>query len=133
MLGFLKALSNTAQDSLQDSAILSEANVQDISNMPRYAGKTWAEVKADLINNNPLVSFFAQFGYLKNIATNIVGVFSLAFLSIKTYKNPFKAIQEDFKTIFKGAGVAITMGALFAIIWKLALIYIAFKQIKGKK
>ncbi|WP_300450653.1 hypothetical protein [uncultured Helicobacter sp.] len=133
MLGIFKlseALKTAGGEALSDERVLSETDVINISNALRYAGKSWEQVKAELLNQNALVRMFDSMPSLQGFALSIVGISKSAFSSIVEYKNPIRAAKEDVKMIFKGAGVVFTAGAILALAWKVALIYVVYKQCK---
>ncbi|WP_300734112.1 hypothetical protein [uncultured Helicobacter sp.] len=132
-LGIFKlseALKTAGGEALSDERVLSEADVINISNAPRYAGKSWEQVKAELLNQNALVRMFDSMPSLQGFALSIVGISKYAFNSIVEYKNPIRAAKEDVKMIFKGAGIVFTTGAILALAWKVALIYMAYKAVR---
>lgn len=120
-----------AYKKLNDSS-LEEAEVTNLTNNPRYANKTWAEVKAE-VKNEPFYNLVSSFGFLSDFFLTFLSLLKGSFLSIREYKNPIKAAKEDVMTILKGGSVVLSISALLALLWKFGLIYLVYKEIKKRK
>lgn len=129
MLG-LFTLGKEAYKKLDDST-LEEATVTNLTDHPRYANKTWAEIKAEL-KNEPFYNAVSGFGIFSNAFATIFSLIKGSFLSIKEYKNPIKAVKEDVLTLLKSGSILLSITALLALFWKIGLIYIVYKQIRKR-
>lgn len=121
LLPFLVA--NKVNDALQSDAnndyILSEAEAVQLG-APEYAGQSWESFKKQSPFYNALKSW--NDSIFKEFLITAGAIMRGSFQSMLTYKNPLTAIKDDLSTLFKGAGLGITLTALLAIAWKLAVI-----------
>lgn len=129
MLG-LFTLGKEAYKKLDDST-LEEATVTNLTDHPRYANKTWAEIKAE-VKNEPFFNVVSSFGIFGNVFNTLFSLIKGSFVSIKEYKNPIKAVKEDVLTLLKSGSVILSITALLALFWKIGLIYIVYKQIRKR-
>lgn len=129
MLGLFE-MGKEAYKKLSDSTI-EEAEVTNLTNNPRYANKTWAEIKAE-VKNEPFYNLFSSFGIVGDLFFTAFSLIKGSFVSIKEYKNPIKAVKEDVLTLFKGGSILLSISALLALFWKFGLIYLIYKQIRKR-
>ena len=133
MLGIYELFKKGMDKLPEDDYVLQEAEVENISGAQQYAGKSWAEVKAELTQNNPIVLLVNSIiPILTPLAVGIVGIVKSSFASILVYKNPITAVKEDISTILKGGATLLTLSAVLALAWKIAAVWATFNFIKKK-
>lgn len=133
MLGIYELFKKGTANLPDDNRVLQEAEVENISGAQEYAGKSWGEIKATLSQGNPIIKLINDIIPILAPLTNTIGaLISASFLSITKYKNPIKAVQEDISTILKGGATLLTLSAVLALAWKIAVVWGAFSFIKGK-
>lgn len=130
MLGLFEVSKETYKK-LNNSS-LEEAEVTNLNNNPKYANKTWAEVKAE-VKNEPFYNLVSSFGFLSDFFLVFLSVLKGSFISIKEYKNPIKAVKTDVLTILKSGSIVLSLSALLALLWKFGLAYLIYRQIKKGK
>lgn len=133
MIGLYELFKKGAEKIPENDYILQEAEVENISGAQEYAGKSWGEIKATLSQGNPIIKLINDIVPILAPLTNTIGaLISASFLSIAQYKNPIKAVQEDISTILKGGATLLTLSAILALAWKIAVVWGAFSFIKGR-
>ena len=133
MLGIIELIKNGMDKLPDDDTILDEAQVENITGAQEYAGKSWAQIKAELAQGNPFVQLInTLLPFLEPLTNTIGALVSASFLSISKYKNPVTAVKEDISMILKGGVSLLTLSAILAIAWKVATIWATFSFIKKK-
>ena len=136
-LFFAKSVGSAIYDAMTDTSnddyILSEAESRQISASDEYAGMTWGEYKAQ----SPFYNIVSGLNdsIFKEFAITMGAILRGMFQSALDYQNPLDMVKEDISAIFKGAGVGITLTAIGALAWKIAVIWatLAFVVKKFKK
>lgn len=112
-------VNDALNDTTNDDYLLTESNAAELGNKD-YAGMSWGDFKKQSPFYNALKSW--NDSIIKELLVSAGAIIRGAFQSMLTYKNPILALKDDLSTIFKGAGIGITITALLAIAWKLAVI-----------
>lgn len=133
MLGIFQLVKNGLDKLPDDNTILDEAQVENITGAQEYAGKSWAQIKAELSQGNPFVQLInTLLPFLEPLTNTIGAIVSASFLSISQYKNPIAAVKEDISMILKGGVSLLTLSAILALAWKVATIWATLAFVRKK-